>query len=114
MADAADDPEAAVIDCGLAMDIPAVGSALDVGQIYLAVLFLEASPFVCAAEAEDPVEAFVAVEELDETEDSDDDEFDRVTVFLVEGMSILDTSSAPMECRPLGESLEDPHDLGMF
>jgi hypothetical protein len=114
MADAAEGPDVDVMDWGRVTEIPAVGSALEGGHKDLAGRFLEASPFVWTAEAEEPVEALVAVDEVDDWDDRDEDEFDLVAVFLG-GMSILETSSALM-AKPLEVALlEAPHaDLGIF
>jgi hypothetical protein len=109
MADAAGCPDVEVIDCVLAVVIPAVGSAFDIGHRYLDGLFLEfASPLTEGAEPVEPVDAVVRVEDVDETDDNDEDEFDRVAVFLG-GISIRETSSALMEGRPLDEVLDCPH-----
>lgn len=80
MADVAEGPVVDAIDCGLAVDIPDMGSALDAGQRLLAGRFfvpqsdalLGVTPFTCAEDAET-----VDVDELDEAcDDSEDDEFD--------------------------------------
>jgi hypothetical protein len=109
MADAAGCPEFEVIDCVRAVEIPAVGSAFDIGHRYLDGRFLEAaSPFADAAEPVDPADAFVSVEAVEEIDDSDDDEFDRVAVFRG-GITIRETTSSLMEGRPLEDVLDCPH-----
>jgi hypothetical protein len=115
MAEAADGPDDVdATDCGLAVDIPAVGSALDIGQRYLTGRFLEAASPVAVVPA--PLEFAddaEIVEEFDEREFREDEELDRGAVFR--DISILLTSSALIVCRPLEAPLAEPHaDLDRF
>jgi hypothetical protein len=116
MADAAECPGVEATGCVRAVDKPAVGSALDMGHKYLDVgLFLEPpSPFVAGAEAAEFCDDAETVDELEANDETDEDEFDRFAVFRG-GISILDTSSALIEWKPLEAPLPDPHaDLEMF
>jgi hypothetical protein len=127
IAEAADGPDEAVdTDCGLAVDMPAIGSDFDVGHNPRAVRFREAQSLVCAPFIPltpfapftpltplfwfDAVE-MVDVEEVEEDiELSDVEEFERCALFL--GMSIRETSSALMLVKPLVGPLEPRHKFG--
>jgi hypothetical protein len=81
-----------------AVEMPAVGSAFDMGHKYLDDgRFLEiVSPFAAGAEVVEFCEDAEIVEVFEASEVTEEDEFDRVAV-LRGGISILDTSSALME-----------------
>jgi hypothetical protein len=92
MAEAAEGPEDVdATDCGRAVEIPAVGSALDIGQRYLTGLFLSA-PFAAGPVPFEFVEEAEIVDEFDDSEEREDDEFERCAVFR--GINSRETSSA--------------------
>lgn len=116
IAEAADGPDTAVVvDCGLAVDRPDMGSDLDAGQrlrtgrlcggIQPPPFAVAVAPFCCADEAD-------TVELVDTCDDSDVEELDRGAV--LRGMSILDTSSALMVVMPLEAPLAALHPLRRF
>lgn len=124
IAEEAEGPDEAVeTDCGLAVDMPAMGSDFGVGHNPRAVRFREAQSLACAPLV--PFTPFTpltplcwvdAAERVDEEEVEEDielseeDEFDRCA--LLRGMSIRETSSALMLVRPLVGPLEPRHRFG--
>jgi hypothetical protein len=120
IAEAADGPDEAVdTDCGRAVEMPAMGSDLDVGHNPRAVRFREAKSLGCAPLTPlapftpltplfwvDAVE-MVDVEEVEEeTELSDDEELERCA--FLRGMNIRETSSL-MLVKPFVGPLEPRH-----
>jgi hypothetical protein len=78
--------------------------------------FLEPlSPFAAGAgAAEEFGEEAETVDEVEASDETDEDEFDRVAVFRG-GISILETSSGLIELMPLDEPLPELHvDLDRF
>jgi hypothetical protein len=127
MAEAADGPDDAVdIDCGRAVEMPAMGSALDAGHSPRACRFREAqslavvplvplTPLTAPAPL-DPLLCVEAADMVDVAEDCDDrelsEEEELVRCALLRGMSIRETSSALIAFRPLAEALGPRHKFG--
>jgi hypothetical protein len=81
MAEAAEGPEdVEAMDWGRAVEIPAVGSAFDIGHRYLTGRFLS-TPFAAGAAPLEPEEAAEIVDELDDNEEREEEEFERGAVF---------------------------------
>lgn len=113
---AADGPVVDAIDCGRAVDIPDIGSALEAGQRLLAGRFFVLHSAPLAPDAPLTLAEDAEIVDVDELEDAcderEDDEFDRFTVLRGRTFFEYSFEGMPLDVAPLAPLHPDRDEMG--